>query len=178
MAQQPQQGDDQKQAMFEQLAGPKLEYIYGEGLQDVKGVLEAGSDNPTAAIGDLVGKLLASSAMNARDNGVSVPPDVMTAAALELTNNVTDIAVKMGMLTQEQAGDVAEESFVTAIGTFGKIAVGNAISEQEKQQYATIVGEMEQLMSMKGGAPESQEQAPVEQPKPEAQAPQSMAQAM
>lgn len=173
-----QQEDGNKQAMFEQLAGPKLEYIYGDGLDDVKGVLEAGADNPAMAIGDLVGKLLASSAMNARDNGVSVPPDVMTATALELTNNVADIAVNMGLLGQDEASEAAEESFVTAIGTFGQIAVGNAIGEQEKQAYAKIVSEMEQLMSMKGASPEPQEQAPTEQPQAEAQAPQTMAQAM
>ena len=165
--QQAQQGDDQKRAMFEQLAGPKLEYIWGQGLEDVKQVLGAGGDAPEHAIGDLVGKMLASSAMQARDNGSMVPPDVMTATAMELINNVTDIAVKMGVVPEEQANDIGESSFIVSIATFGQMAAQSALGPQEKQQYASIIDEMEKIAEMKGGQGQPQQQP--EQPQQQQQ---------
>ncbi len=161
------QGDDQKRAMFEQLAGPKLEYIWGQGLEDVKQVLSAGADAPEQAIGDLVGKMLASSAMQARDNGSMVPPDVMTATAMELINNVTDIAVKMGVVPEEQANDIGESSFIVSIATFGQMAAQSALGPQEKQQYASIIDEMEKIAEMKGGQGQPQQQP--EQPQQQQQ---------
>lgn len=162
------QGDDQKRAMFEQLAGPKLEYIWGQGLEDVKQVLSAGADAPEQAIGDLVGKMLASSAMQARDNGSMVPPDVMTATAMELINNVTDIAVKMGVVPEEQANDIGESSFIVSIATFGQMAAQSALGPQEKQQYASIIDEMEKIAEMKGGQGQQPQQQP-EQPQQQQQ---------
>lgn len=163
------QGDDQKRAMFEQLAGPKLEYIWGQGLEDVKNVLGSGSDAPEQAIGDMVGKMLASSAMQARDNGSMVPPDVMTATAMELINNVTDIAVKMGVVPEEQANDIGESSFLISIATFGQMAAQTALGPQEKQGYASIISEMEKIAEMKSGQgqqqqPDQPQQQPQQQP--------------
>ncbi|AUR96760.1 hypothetical protein NVP1232O_26 [Vibrio phage 1.232.O._10N.261.51.E11] len=171
--QQQAQGDDQKRSMFEQLAGPSLEYIWGDGLEDVKQVLQSGQDAPEQAIGDMVGKMMASSAMQARDNSSVVPPDVMTATGMELINNVTDIAVKMGVVPEGQANEIGESAFIVAIATFGQMAAQNALGPQEKQQYANIVTEMEKIAEMKGGQGEPQQ--PQEQ-QPQQQQP-SMAQA-
>lgn len=174
---QQQAGDDQKRGMFEQLAGPKLEYIWGDGLEDVKGVLQSGAENPEQAIGDLVGKMLASSAMQARDNGVMVPPDVMTATAMELINNVTDVGVKMGVVPEKQANDIGEGAFMVAIASFGQLAAQTALGPQEKQQYAQIVSEMEKLAQIKEGQGSQQPQQEAQQPQ-QPQQPGSMADAI
>jgi hypothetical protein len=181
---QPQGGDEQAkgQAQFEALAGPMLEYVTGKGLPDVQNSLKAGANDPESAIGNTVGQILATKTNEAMDAGKKIPPGVMTATAMELINTVTDIGVDVGVVPKEQRNEIGEAAFVVAVAVFGELVVPTgAIDEQEKQQYALITQELEELAQMKvqkdnqGGQPQEQPQG---QPQAAPQQPQNMGQAL
>ena len=150
--------DAQKKAMFEQLAGPLLDYIWGDGLEDIKGSLQAGQEQPDQAIGKIAGSMMGMNAMQAMDNGVKIPPDVMTATAMQVINNITDVAVNMGIVPEDQANEVGESAFIISIAEFGKVAAQQSLTPEEKQQYANIVAEMQKIAQMKeGGSPPNEQ---------------------
>ena len=177
--QQTQISDDQMKAMFEQMVSPSLEYIYGNGLKDVKASLESFADEPEKGIASIVGRMMSATALKARDQGGMIPPKVMTAIGMELINNVTDIAVQMGLVTEQESNDIGESAFISSLQVFGDTIDDLAISENELNQYMQVVDQIEQLMNEKGGGNPQQQEQPQPEQAPQAQQPQpsSMAQA-
>ena len=156
--QQEQQPDQQgsqdggNQEMFEAVAEGPLNYIYSEeGLNSIKQMLTASDeDDADDVISQVAGKLMVSQALEARNNGKMIPPSVMFALCMELINNLTDIAVKVGTVDQANANDVGEDAFFNAVSIFGESSEDLAISDQEREQYVKMVDEMEQLIQQKG----------------------------
>lgn len=179
---QPQQGggqqaeysDEQMKQMFEQMAAPAIEYIYGNGLEDIKQVLTANANAPAQGIADIVGRMLSGMALQAREKGGMIPPKVMVAVAMELINNVSDIGLNIGMIDDQAVSDIAEEAFVLSLGVFGDTVEDLAISDSEAQSYMQIIDEMEQLMNAKGGQGEQAD--PNQQPQEEQGAPEAQPQ--
>ncbi len=152
----PQQGQGQgggQQQMYETIVGQSEEYIYGEGLEDVKQQIQAGAgDGVEDDVGAVVGNLLAMNYMSAAEAGRTIPPKVMAGAAKELTEVVTDIAVNMQLITPEEADEAADEALYFAMSTFGERA-GSNMPPEEQQQYAQLLQGLEQIeLQAKGQA--------------------------
>lgn len=173
-AQQGEYSDEQMKQMFEQMAAPAIEYIYGPGLEDVKQVITANSQNPSQGIADIVGRMLSAMALQAREQNGMIPPKVMVAVAMELINNVSDVGINIGMIDEQNAGNIAEDAFILSLGVFGDTVEDLAISDQEAQGYMQIIDEMEQLMNAKGGQGEPED--PNQQPQEEQGAPEAQPQ--
>lgn len=159
-APQPAQGGSQEQMMYETVVGQTEEYIYGEGLEDVKQQIQAGAgDGVEDDVGAVVGNLLAMNYMGAAEAGRSIPPKVMAGAAKELTEVVTDIAVEMQLIPPEQADEAADEAFYYAMSVFGEKAAPNMPPEQQ-QQYAQLLQGIEEIELQAKGAPQQQPPQP------------------
>ena len=160
--QQPQQdpnaqgGDGGSQEMFEAIAEGPLTYIYSEeGLASIKQMMTASDeDDAEEVISEVAGKLMVGQALEARNQGKMIPPSVMFALCMELVNNITDIAVQIGVVDKANADVVGEEAFFDAVAVFGENADELAINDQERTQYATMIDEMSQLMEQQSGKPQ------------------------
>ena len=146
---QPNQGNPEQQ-MYDTVVGQTAEYIYGEGLENVKQRIQAGAENGVEDdVGAIVGQLLAMNYKSANESGKTIPPRVVAGAAKELTEIVTDIAVEMQLLNPQEADDAADEAIYVAMATFGKSVPD--LPPEEKQQYAQMIRQLQETESQAKG---------------------------
>lgn len=164
---QPPQGSSgaspEEQQMYDTVVGQTTEYIYGQGLENVKQRLQAGAaDGVEDDVGAVVGQLLAMNYQSALESQRSIPPRVMAGAAKELTEVVTDMAVQMQLISPKEADEAADEALYVAMATFGR-AVPN-MPPEEQQVYQQMIQQLEAEESSAKGTGQAQQTMQVSQP--------------
>lgn len=165
----------EQQAMYETIVGQTEETIF-QNMNPIKERLSAGAgDGVGDDIGAIVGQLLVMNYQSARQEGKSIPPIIILGAFKELTEVVTDIAMQMGLISQQEANAEADEALYTGIAKFGQ-GVSQIMPPEEKQQYQQIMVELESADAMSHGqagqvspnnaAQPAPTQAPQGQPQP------------
>lgn len=169
------QGEQQKatpeqQAMYETVVGQTEETIY-QNINPIKERLQAGAEDGVGDdIGAIVGELMVMNYQSARQAGKSIPPIIILGAFKELTEVVADIAMKMGLVSQQELNAEADEALYVGLGTFGK-GTAQLMPPEEKQQYQQMLMELETAE-----AQGKIQQGPINQGNPQASATQSQPQ--
>ncbi|MFC0268585.1 hypothetical protein [Kushneria aurantia] len=161
----PQDGQQQ----YDVLASSMLSWLYEDGLPQVEQSLSSGGDI-MARMARVISTIMITHYHALQTEGRTVPPGVMFQAGMELSKAVGELAIEMGRLPREQAGEAVEAAFMAAIGRFGQMASDSAMTDEQRQRYAEMIRTVRQLKQRAGamvqGAPTS------EQPPEQSMAPQ------
>ena len=157
---------EQGQQQTDELVSAMLESLYGPMLEDVKEMLEQQPDAPHEAIGRVVSQLMLTSWQALADQGSTVPPGVMVQAAMVASQAVGEMAIKMGLISEEESAEPVEAGFMIAMGQFGQ-AAGKDMPPEQKQRYKQIIQGIAQAKEASQGQ-QPQEQPPQEQAQPRA----------
>lgn len=164
--QQPEQQASPEQQMYETVVGQSAVWIYKQGLPEIRKKL-ASAEDPADAIGNIVGTLLAMNVKSAGEQGKMIPPPIIVQGSMELIGAVMEIAIKDGVVPQEEAKQEAAESFYESMSVFGK-AVGGSLDAESRKQYKGVVDtaiQREQEYRDKNGGsltPQAAQQPPAE----------------
>ena len=132
----------EQQAMYETVVGQTEETIY-QNIHAIKERLQQGAgDGLGDDIGAIVGELMVMNYQSARQAGKSIPPIIILGAFKELTEVITDIAMQMGLINQQEANGEADEALYVGLGTFGQ-GIAQLMPPEEKQQYQQMLMELE-----------------------------------
>lgn len=173
----PQQGQPgqpkatpEQQAMYEAIVGQTEETIY-QNINPIKERLQQGAEDGVGDdIGAVVGELMVMNYQSARQAGKSIPPIIILGAFKELTEVVADIAMQMGLVSQQELNAEADEALYVGLGTFGK-GTAQLMPPEEKQQYQQMLTELE-TAEAQGRI----QQGPINQPPASQQPPQATGQ--
>lgn len=137
-----QKATPEQQAMYETIVGQTEETIY-QRINPIKERLQQGAEDGVGDdIGAIVGKLMVMNYQSARQAGKSIPPIIILGAFKELTEVVADIALQMGLVSQQELNAEADEALYVGLGTFGK-GTAQLMPPEEKQQYQQMLTELE-----------------------------------
>ncbi|MBU2708868.1 hypothetical protein KCM76_22935 [Zooshikella marina] len=136
------------QEILNTLIGQTADYLYNN-LEDVKARLSV-DDDPVDDIGGLIGLLLLQNNQSAKQAGKMIPPPVMFFAAMQLCEIVSEIAIKAGIINEQDEASITEDAFFHAMTTFGEQG-GEQLSEQEKQAYSQMINTMVEMEQQHGG---------------------------
>lgn len=154
------------QAMLEEMLYPLLDMVYKDDGAATIEALQV-TEDPVQGAGELIGNMLIGQQTAARQNNAMIPPKVIMAMAQQLANNVMDVAVAAGLVPEEQSNEAAEGAMFMAMDKYGQAAQQMGLTPEEMQEYATMLGEIEQARGMTGEQPQQQQQP--QQPQPQQQ---------
>lgn len=141
-AQPGQKATPEQQAMYETVVGQTEETIY-QNINPIKERLQQGAEDGVGDdIGAVVGELIIMNYQSARQDGKSIPPIIILGAFKELTEVVSDIALKMGLVNQQELNAEADEALYVGLAMFGK-GTAQIMPPEEKQQYQQMLLELE-----------------------------------
>ncbi|MGC7559328.1 hypothetical protein [Pasteurella sp. PK-2025] len=138
LAEQQQGGGDMGQ-MYQILMENSARAIAGVAQQRIqeKGAVEG--------VADLVATAMVSNLQAARQNGKTIPPQVMIQVAKDIAMNLLQ---QMGV-PEDELDDVFIDVFLRALELFGDLSDG-MLPPEEEQQYVSMINQIAQALQQKG----------------------------
>ena len=131
------------QAMFEMVATPLVEYIQGQGREQIVELLGS-TDDVGRNAGNVIGKMLVSQLENARnEGGKTIPPQVVGQTGLQLANILADVSIESGIVPEEEGDDIADDAFYNGMADLSELAPEGLIPPEHMQQYAMMIEELQ-----------------------------------
>lgn len=139
------------QAAYDVATGQMLQFVYDDaGVESLTGMIEASGD-PQQAMARLFGRLLNMTVQSAVGAGKRVAPNVILRGGIEVIRAMSEVAQSRGLLDPSEEKAVAEAAFFDGITLFAQEASEDALSAEEREQYATLLEQAEQMQQQGGG---------------------------
>ncbi len=137
------QGGD-AQAQFESVVGPLVEFVQGDGRQDVVASLSATEDVPRNA-GGVISKMLLAQMQSAQQQAnARIPAEIIGQSALQMSNILADISIEEQLVSEEEGNDLADEAFFNTLADIGEQAPEGLITPEDMHVYQQMISELEQ----------------------------------
>ncbi len=131
------------QAQFESVVAPLVDFVQGEGRQDIVQSLGA-TEDVGANSGSVISKMLLAQMQSAqRDANARIPAPVVAQSALQMSNILADIAVEEQLISEEMGDDIADDSFFNTLADIGEQAPEGLITPEDQQIFSQIISELE-----------------------------------
>ena len=131
------------QAMFETVATPLVEYIQGQGRDQIVELLGSTEDVGRNA-GNVVGKMLLSQLQNAKnEGGKTIPPQVVGQTGLQVANVLADLGIESGIIAEEEGDAIADDAFYNGMADMAEMAPEGLIPPEHMQVYAQMIEELQ-----------------------------------
>ena len=132
------------QAQFEAVATPLVEFIQGEGRQDVVDSLAATPEIGRNAGGVIGNMVLAQMTNAAQQANAQIPADIIAQTTLQLANIMADMSIEEGLASEDEGDDIADDAFYNGLADIGEQAPPELLPDEEKQALGQIVAQLEQ----------------------------------
>ena len=147
-------GND-KQAMFETVVTPLVDYVQGDGRAEVVKVLSSTPDVGRNA-GSVISKMMLAQMQNAQQQaGRHIPAEIVGQSSLQMSNLLTDIAIEEQLVSEEMADDVADDAFYNSLADIGEGAPEGLLTPEDMQMFQQMISELEQSESQRDSGGDS-----------------------
>jgi hypothetical protein len=99
----------EEESQVDMLLGGILDFVWGDGYDEIKGRMERSPNNLQQTIGGWAGRMVNVEVKSAAEGGVNVSRDILIGVAAEIINAVAEIAKKEKLW--KPANDKEEEQF-------------------------------------------------------------------
>ncbi len=131
------------QAMFEIVATPLVEYIQGQGRDQIVELLSSTEDVGRNA-GNVVGKMLLSQLQNAKnEGGKTIPPQVIGQTGLQVANVLADLSIESQIIGEEEGDAIADDAFYNGMADMAEMAPEGLIPPEHMQVYSQMIEELQ-----------------------------------
>ena len=121
--------------------------------------------NDPESLSSLIGRMLTTVVQSSvAERGQPVPPEVLMPAAIKIGKGLGELAAQTYKMEGE--AEIIEPAMFKGIAKFAKEAKEEALSQEERQAYVQLLG---QLNDMKKGGMKPQQEPEAQQPQPEEQ---------
>jgi len=150
--QQSKQSSEGTQEQYDIVAGQALTYLYSKpGLQAFQSSLS--TQNPSAGMAEVLGRLMVMSAQSATLAGKKIPPKVLFQAGMEVARAMSELGQKQGALTKDNEKQIVEDAFYNGVTMFAQEAEEEALTQSDREKYAQLLDMLEQMETKaRGGA--------------------------
>lgn len=152
-----QQTADSQEA-YDVAAGQMLSWIYDKAGVDALTRLIQSTGDPQAGMARLFGRLLMMTAQSAALAGKRIAPPLVFQAGIEAIRALSEVAQKQGLLDPANEKEVAETAFYDGVTLFATEAKEEALTPDEREQYAALLEKVEE-MEQAGGMPQGEQSA-------------------
>lgn len=126
-----------EQAIYDTVVNNALSFIHGEeSSQSVMNILNDKSVPPEQSIGKVVAQIAKALQQSAEASGQEIPGDVLFHAGAEIAEEVVSLAVDAGIVGEDQAEDILQKGFMTAVDMFGQASLEDGSITPEKMEQA------------------------------------------
>lgn len=156
-SQQSQQQPVESQEAYDLTAGQMLNFVYGEqGIEALTNLIGNAPD-PAAGMARLFGRLLTMTTQSAAMAGKHLPPEMVFQAGIEVIRALSEVAQAQGLIDKASEKEIAETAFYDGMALFATEAKEEALTEEDRQQYAAFLQRAEELeQQSNGGLPDQQ----------------------
>lgn len=127
----------EEQAIYDTVVNNALTFIHGEeSSQSVMNILNDKSVPPEQNVGKVVAQITKALQQSAEASGQEIPGDVLFHAGAEIAEEVVSLAVGAGIVGEDQAEDVLQKGFMTAVDLFGQASLQDGSITPEKMEQA------------------------------------------
>ena len=142
----PETAEEQRNVLVNSMLGQ----LYGDRLESAARILRQSEGEPARGIGRIVTGLIGAAYKGVRDQGRAIPPGVLFQAGMVAAQAVGEMAMRMGIINQENEAEVVESGFMLGLGNFGR-ANGQQMRPEERERYAQLIDAMEEGKRMAMG---------------------------
>lgn len=151
------------QEAYDLAAGQMLNFVYDEqGIQALTKMIGS-APSPDVGMARLFGRLLMMTTQSAAMAGKRLPPAMVLQAGIEAVRAMSEVAQSKGLIDKANEKEITETAFYEGIALFGAEAKSEALTDDEREQYAVLLEKAQELeQSGKGLPTESGRQQPQE----------------
>lgn len=142
------------QEAYDVATGQMLNFVYDQsGIEALTELVQSTGD-PQAGMARLFGRLLIMTTQSAVISGKRIAPQLVFQGGIEVIRALSEVAQAQGLLAPEQEKEVTEAAFYDGIALFATEAKEEALTNQEREQYAALLEQAEQMeQEARGGQP-------------------------
>lgn len=165
------QGEQQQQAPTEDsnpeesykiISGQMMNLLY-DSSDSILETLRAGGQQESATV---LARIMVMSINSLKMSGKRVEPGMMLMAMVELSKGLGEMAIKEGVMDDDPR--MIEESFFAAIAKADEELQEEALSQEDREVYAALMGKLRQLQQSQEKSQTTEQPMAEEQPQPEA----------
>jgi len=146
----------EEESQVDMLLGGILDFVWGDGYDEIKGRMERSPNNLQQTIGGWAGRMVNVEVKSAAEGGVNVSRDILIGVAAEIINAVAEIAKKEKLW--KPADDKEEEQFqgealMYALEKYGELGDEGLNPQKSMEMAMSILREEQpeaQMMSQLG----------------------------
>ena len=146
----------EEESQVDMLLGGILDFVWGDGYDEIKGRMERSPNNLQQTIGGWAGRMVNVEVKSAAEGGVNVSRDILIGVAAEIINAVAEIAKKEKLW--KPANDKEEEQFqgealMYALEKYGELGDEGLNPQKSMEMAMSILREEQpeaQMMSQLG----------------------------
>lgn len=146
----------EEEGQIDILLGSILDFVWGDGYEEIKGRMERNPNNLQETIGGWAGRMVNVEVKSAAQEGVNVSRDILIGVAAEVVNAVAEIAKKEKIW--KPSGDKEEDQFqgealIYAVQMYGELGDEGLNPQQPMEMAMSILREEQpepQVMSQLG----------------------------
>ena len=151
-----QQPTEEEESQVDMLLGGILDFVWGEGYDEIKGRMERNPNKLQETVGKWAGRMVNVEVKAAGQAGVNVSRDILIGVAAEVINAIAEIAVKEKLW--KPANDKEEDQFqgealMYAVQMYGELGDEGLNPQQPMEMAMSILREEQpepQMMSQLG----------------------------
>ena len=157
---------DNTEESYKIISGQMLNLLY-ESEEPIMETLRTGGQQESATV---LARIMVMSINSLKMAGKRIEPGMMLMAMVELSKALGELAIKAGVMDEDPR--MIEESFFAAIGRANEELQEEALSQEDREVYAALMGKLRELQQSqeKSQTTEQPTEEPMaeEQPQPEA----------
>jgi len=129
----------EEQEMYDTVVNNAVNFITGEeSSQTVLNILNNKSVPAEQNVGKVVAQITKAMQRSAEAANTEIPGDVLFHAGAEITEYVVDLAVDAGIVDPDEAEDIVQKGFMTAVDMFGQESLNDGTITPEKMEKAKV----------------------------------------
>ena len=152
----PEQSAANSLEAYDVAAGQMLSFVYDQqGVAALTQLVQA--SDPATGMARLFGRLLVMTTQSAVLAGKRVAPALVFQAGIEVIRALSEVAQKEGLIDPANEKEIAETAFYDGIALFATEAKEEALTADEREQYAILLQKAEEMeRQAQGGMPQGE----------------------